>query len=95
MTGKMLSNGTDMWGKATHAYQQQDVKGKSALLRLFPGLQCSRCGNNARNLTGAPCLLSKFVCCVKLWLSITLSVARRARAWLVCVLRQESVTHKI
>ena len=38
---------------------------------------------------------AKFVCCVKLWLSITLSVARRARAWLVCVLRQESVTHKI
>ena len=28
-----------MWGKATHAYQQQDVKGKSASLRLFPGLQ--------------------------------------------------------
>ena len=36
----------------------------------------------ARNLTGAPCLLSKLVCCVKLWLSITLSVARRARAGL-------------
>ena len=31
MTGKMLSNGTDMWGKATHAYHQQDVKGSKSM----------------------------------------------------------------
>ena len=80
MTGKMLSNGTDMWGKATHAYHQQDVKGKSAWHACFQAPSVSE-RHKARVTTGAPCLLSKFVCCVKLWLSCACSCA--------CTLRQE------
>jgi len=57
------TDGTDVWGRQ-HMRINNKTSRESPRGTPVSRPPASRCGNTARNLTGAPCLLSKFVCCV-------------------------------